>query len=302
MATANSANPESLEVLTSMLNQTLIETGRFFRSGGSLQSRAQLKRAIPAAHEQFQCALDNLSEQIFIAKAFLERDYEVIKAKKAASRHVEDVVMEEAETKVPETVAAPEQATEAVPSESQQRQVDNSNALPQQPAANQNRQENFSVPVKEENPPDETGAHPQAVMGTEEINFDSMLNTQGANEFDLNLDFGDNTDTGNENFLSGSNFGNLGTGAGMEGENMAENAASGQNMQTGGDAFDLELQKAEVFSANPDGQFGANMEDIMPGESSFDDLFMENENMGGDGVLDGDGLMQINELDDNWFT
>jgi hypothetical protein len=58
------SNPDSLEVLTEMVNQTLIETGRFFQHKGSLQSRAQLKRTIPAAQEQFQSALDNLSEQI----------------------------------------------------------------------------------------------------------------------------------------------------------------------------------------------------------------------------------------------
>jgi hypothetical protein len=45
---------------------------------------------------------------------------------------------------------------------------------------------------------------------------------------------------------------------------------------------------------------------MAPGESSFDDLFMENENFGGEGLGDqnllGDDLMNINELDDNWFT
>jgi hypothetical protein len=75
---------ESLETLTVMVNQSvgqpchqqqinfhpadpslqLIEIGRFFRASGSMQSRVQLKRTLPAAHEQFQSALDNLSEQI----------------------------------------------------------------------------------------------------------------------------------------------------------------------------------------------------------------------------------------------
>jgi hypothetical protein len=79
----------------------------------------------------------------------------------------------------------------------------------------------------------------------------------------------------------------------------------------GGDMFDLELKRAEAFSAQggtQDGQQGNNTEDIMaPGESSFDDLFMDNENFGSGDVgdpsmLEGDGLMNINELDDSWFT
>nr|KMM71638.1 hypothetical protein CPAG_07941 [Coccidioides posadasii RMSCC 3488] len=64
MATPMQPCDESLETLTAMVNQTLIETGRFFRNCGSLQSRAQLKRNFPAVHEQYQSALDDLSEQI----------------------------------------------------------------------------------------------------------------------------------------------------------------------------------------------------------------------------------------------
>lgn len=75
----NYANPDALDTLSSAINQTvssslsaranshslqLIETGRFFRSKGSMQSRAQLKRTMPACREQFNLALDDLSEQI----------------------------------------------------------------------------------------------------------------------------------------------------------------------------------------------------------------------------------------------
>jgi hypothetical protein len=64
METSNYSNPESLAVLTAMVNQTLVEMGRFFRAGGSTQARARFKKTIPAAHERFQAALDDLSEQI----------------------------------------------------------------------------------------------------------------------------------------------------------------------------------------------------------------------------------------------
>ncbi|EAS27821.1 uncharacterized protein CIMG_09025 [Coccidioides immitis RS] len=86
MATPMQPCDESLETLTAMVNQTLIETGRFFRTCGSLQSRTQLKRNFPAVHEQYQSALDDLSEQIFIAKAFLEKDYEAIVLRKSTLR------------------------------------------------------------------------------------------------------------------------------------------------------------------------------------------------------------------------
>jgi hypothetical protein len=42
----------------------LIDTGRFFKSSGSFQSRVQLKKSIPASYDRFQIALDSLSEQI----------------------------------------------------------------------------------------------------------------------------------------------------------------------------------------------------------------------------------------------
>jgi hypothetical protein len=42
----------------------LIETGRFFRSSGSLQSRMQLKKTLPTTYDEFQASLDTLSKQI----------------------------------------------------------------------------------------------------------------------------------------------------------------------------------------------------------------------------------------------
>ncbi|PWY77363.1 hypothetical protein BO70DRAFT_363302 [Aspergillus heteromorphus CBS 117.55] len=330
MAATNLSNPDSLDVLTSMVNQTLIETGRFFKSGGSMQSRAQLKRSLPAAHEQFQSALDELSEQIFIAKAFLERDYEAVRAKKAALQPVEDVVMSEPEAKVePEaTPQHPEQhAVDASPEQIKTESA--ADVSPQKPPADANagQQSSGDKPVKVEKSEEGAAAAPSAqpLSAPGDFNFDSMLNdSNGANDFDLNLDFGD--DVGNDGFLSGSNLVNTGNddNTGHDGANNqpsnATTALPGTENPTasapmGGDAFDLELQKAEAFSAQPgnageqsfDGHGGGNMEDVMaPGESSFDDLFMENDNFGGGGgdasLLDGDGLVNITDLDDSWFT
>ncbi|KAL3494719.1 hypothetical protein BJX62DRAFT_26578 [Aspergillus germanicus] len=305
MAYPNLSNPDSLETLTATLNQTLIETGRFFRSQGSLQSRAQLKRALPAAHEHFQSALDNLSEQVFVAKAFLERDYEVIRARKAAlrKRPNADVVMgESAVLDGPQAMLGPEQT---VAGSGAGEPIDTAIKVEQQTDTNNDQQDTADISVKVEEPQGKSAGpavSSQEATGTDEINFDSLLNNQGQNEFDLTLDFGDDNTAGNENFFN-ANFGDPNVNNGLEvgsAEPGHENA-----LPAGGDAFDLELQK---FSGDPDEQFGTNTEDIMgPGESSFDDLFMESENLGGNengdqDLLGGDELMQINELDDSWFT
>lgn len=185
--------------------------------------------------------------------------------------------------------------------------------------------------VKAEQVDDMSNPANQPPSGSGELNFNPASNDAGApNEFDLNLDFGDDN-IGNENFLSGSNFGNIDHSGHNEQEksndtptNTASNAHGdmGQdtNVQAGGDAFDLELQRAGVFTGQqPEGQStndnsnnnngnNGNNEDAMAlGQSSFDELFMESENFGGEGMgdpslLEGDGLMNINELDDSWFT
>ncbi|KAK1144010.1 hypothetical protein N8T08_005919 [Aspergillus melleus] len=323
MSTSDYSNPESLDVLATTVNQTMVETGRFFKSKGSSQNSAQLKRAVPVAQEQFQSALDNLSEQIFIAKAFLERDYDMVKARKAALRPAQDVVMNEPIVKQePEVTLQPRESAEDANQTDIKSAQDGassqppSNAEVPQPTPTQ-------TPVKTEKPDEPKAAAPdQSLSGPTDINFDSVLNdtSGGANEFDLNLDFGDD-DLGNETFLAGSNMD--GTNAGVmeqgKGNNLTGNETTdlpgtetpNANLPAGGDAFDLELQKAEAFSgANgaQDGMFGGGTDDmIVPGESSFDDLFMESENFGGEGggdpgLLEGDRLMNINEIDDNWFT
>ncbi|GKZ28676.1 hypothetical protein AbraIFM66950_011112 [Aspergillus brasiliensis] len=332
MAATDFSNPDSLDVLTSMVNQTLIETGRFFKTGGSMQSRAQLKRSIPTAHEKFQSALDNLSEQIFIAKAFLERDYEAVQAKKAALQPVEDVVMDESTVKVePEAAAQPSEqpVTETDTVQPKAEPTDDALAPKPQTDANASQPSSSDQPIKAEKPEEGAAAvaAAQPVSASGDFNFDSMLaDNSGTNDFDLNLDFGDDG-VGNDSFLSGSNLVNVagstnhGNGGDTNQPSSAATALPGTEntpapAPMGGDAFDLELQKAEAYTTQAvpseeqpfDGQGGGNMEDVMaPGESSFDDLFMENDNFGGDGagdasLLDGDGLVNINDLDDSWFT
>lgn len=254
----------------------------------------------------------------------MERDYEAVLAQKSALQPAQDIVMDETDIK-----------QDPEPASSLQPEMESAGAGAEKDAPGQTEQPEVAkveeaVPVTQESQPmkeepennDEpaTAAPDQSPNKPEEISFHSMLNDNSApNEFDLNLDFGDD-DLGNENFLSGSNFANAVDSTNghtnehdPSGNTAMELQGTGANGPASGDAFDLELQKTEtpgVENSNqqPDAQIGNNTEDIMgPGESSFDDLFMENENFGGEAgedpnLLEGDGLMNITEIDDNWFS
>lgn len=196
-----------------------------------------------------------------------------------------DTGPDQVETKAEEGAApAPPQPTEAIPGP--------------QPSGD------AAATVKKEKEPDSTAADQPFAESTEGLNFDSVLNTNGgSNSFDLHLDFG-NDDMGDQAFLSGTAFGNTAsTGTDKPGTSLPTDSNT-TPAPAGGGVFDLELQNAGGENPFP-GQEGGT-EDIMgPGESSFDDLFMETENMGdnaGDlNQLEGDTLMNLNELDENWF-
>lgn len=213
----------------------------------------------------------------FIAKALLENDLETIKAKQAASQPTEDVTMNDAGEKVELEAARPPDRTkvgaQAEPEAAEEKAPVEQSAVPMKGISG--AQADNAATVKEEQK--NAGALPGSAG---EINFDSVLNenTGGPNEFDLDLDFG-NDDMGNEAFLSGSAF----------------NGSTGKPIQ----ATEAEPNQSQEQNA---------AEDIMgPGESSFEDLFLGTEDFGDDATgdlnqLEGDSLMNINELDDNWFT
>lgn len=268
-----------------------------------------------------------------MAKAFLERDYEAVKARKSSQQQpVEDVAMGKAEEKAEPEPSAPEPEPIPVPDTAREEPKPGAE-MAEQKAISDAAAPAATVPAAEEKPTepaqidlsgtgdqDFVGTTGPAMTGSEpEINFDSVLNDSaggeggggrgGANDFDLNLDFGDD-EAGNQNFLSGTNLGGSGIGSGVGDENTpAEVAANQLNTATtsiGGDAFDLELQKTSDAAAGTGagGEGMNNADDMMgPGQSSFDDLFMENDDsMGDTNFLEGDGLMNLNELEDSWFN
>lgn len=243
----------------------------------------------------------------FIAKAFLEKDYEAIKAQKATPQPTEDVIIKDVDQKDPaaQQLPVPEKLEPGAESEKVETKAEEGAApVPSQPTEATPGPQSGDVEVKKEKEPDSTDRADQAFSeSADNVNFDSVLNASGeSNFFDLHLDSGN--DMGNQAFLSGTAFGNTEpTGTEQPGTSLA--TGSGTTAAPAGEAeFDLQLQNAG--SENPFSEQDGGTDDMMPGESSFDDLFMEAENMGDNGTgeinqLEGDTLMNLNELDDNWF-
>ncbi|KAJ6120618.1 hypothetical protein N7523_004898 [Penicillium sp. IBT 18751x] len=303
---SNFANPDSLTELSALVERTLLDTGRLFRKNGSMPVSTHLQRSIPSYFDSFQDALDNLSEQIFIAKAFLEKDYDAIKAREVAAEP-EDVVMSDADEKgaesQPSSAEQPvqiEQPVKVEPKAEEDALAEVAQPTEVVPEARPGKE----VPVKQEKDSgNDASADPGFPGAHEGVNFNSVLGGDGASSFDLNLDFG-NDDMGDQAFLSGT-FGNANE---TNADKVATSAPEEDsiNAPAGGDAFDLELQNTGMGS-NPFPDQGTGDDIMGPGESSFDDLFMETENLGEDGTgdlnqLEGGSLMNLNELDDNWFS
>ena len=243
----------------------------------------------------------------FIAKAFLERDYEAIKAREAVPV-TEDLAMNDVD-QIMEQGAQPTEAVQVKteqPTESGTAELKPDAGAPVSTEAIPEPQPNQDAPIKEDAQQDFNAPMDQSFPeNTDGLNFDAALDGAApSGSFGLSLDFGDD-DMGNQAFLSGSAFGNNAPGDSKTGPTQPMDTST-TTAPAGGGAFDMELQKTEN---DPNGfpDQGNTMDDLMgPGESSFDDLFMETENMGEDGTdlnqLEGDSLMNLNELDDNWFT
>ncbi|KAJ6109431.1 hypothetical protein N7486_001666 [Penicillium sp. IBT 16267x] len=296
-------NPNSLADLSTLVERTLLDTGRLFRKSGSMPASSQLQRSIPSYYESFQEALDNLSEQIFIAKAFLEKDYEAIKARESVPV-TEDVAMGDVDEKTVQDIQPQSVNVKMEVGREPGLKAKAENEPPVPTESIPGPQPSQDADVKEENQTSNNEPMEQGFGDAGGINFDSVLNENGgSNSFQLSLDFGDD-DMGNQAFLSGTAFGTSAPGE-TPGASQPENSAA--MAPASGGAFDMELQKSEGEPQTFSDQ-GNAMDDLMgPGESSFDDLFMETENMGDDGTgdlnqLEGDSLMNLNELDDNWFS
>lgn len=239
----------------------------------------------------------------------MERDYEALKATSPAPLPIEDVAMSDVNQQVesdiqPLPTEKVEMDAELEPMPKKEEEEEALSASQSAPAEiRPDTQSGDDVVVKKEG---ENAAPDQSFPGTnEDLTFDSVLNDAGGtNDFGLSLDFNDD-DMGNQAFLSGSNFTASGATGGADRLNPTQPLENTPDVPAGGGAFDMELQKTE----GDDGNFlqGTSGEDFMgPAESNFDDLFMDTDNFGENGgefnQLEGDSLMNVNELDDNWFN
>lgn len=242
----------------------------------------------------------------FIAKAFLERDYEALKASHAVPQPIEDVAMSDADQQLqPEIQPAPAEKVEVITELVPKLEETVSARQPTPAQIKTEIQSGDDVIFKSEH--DNTGApDPSFPEANEDLTFDSVLNDNGGNnDFGLSLEFNDD-DMGNQAFLSGSNLTAPGTTGGADKPSTTQPEGKITGVPAGGGAFDMELQKTEGDGENFLGQ-GNSGEDFMgPAESNFDDLFMDTDNFGENGgdfnQLEGDSLMNVNELDDNWFN
>lgn len=263
----------------------------------------------------------------FIAKAFLEKDYENVTARRLAPKPQPEPAPATASAPPPtEDIAMPEAAAPTV-GEQIQETVEKT-----EPIENPIKTEPAAIPdsgifneqaiASTEPVTATTTAEPIAALKMDEaadkniqqlpvsmgdeMNFDQMLATtsQAPNDFDLSFNF-TNDEIGDQNFLAGADFGNANSALGGDANNDNDaNAISSllpglesYASNNGGDSFNFDLPKL--------GEHGnGGHDDLMaPGESSFDDLFLEKNDLeGDDALLAGGELMDLGELDDSWLN
>jgi hypothetical protein len=257
----------------------------------------------------------------FIAKAFLEKDYEAAKAKRTVNTVSEPVVptvvdqQNEDVTMTDSSVVPKKEKPAAQPG------APSDTNLSEQASG----EAPYNIDVVSKKSPEASVTAPKMEVKASTKSQDAgelnhsfpdpsgqTLNFNGPNEFDLNLDFG-NDDVGNQNFLAGTQFLDS-SSTNMAGDG-AENPASISSLLPGLESyaantedenFNFDFNKLPGDSAEPqtdDSKNYAHDEMAVHGESSFDDLFMEKDNFGGDGDdnLLGDN-MDLGEIDDSWFT
>jgi hypothetical protein len=274
----------------------------------------------------------------FIAKAFLEKDYKAIQAKKAtllppAKQPEEDstsrdVVMGNNEVMSPTAVILESDGDSVQPNLRPQASMNGhvtteaptlQNQLPQSDNITSSQNRNPSPPPVATNPP------PSFPATDEEISFDSMFRDTAdgtGSGLDITMAFG-NDDSGNRTFLASNNAFD---GSNDPNTNAKEIGSIGSLLPSlesyanaGGDEFNVEVQQSSTGATSKSnplavpgsgdglGQGGAGgvedatMEELPPAESNFDDQFISLGDFGGDGEDDLLDDIEIRDLDE-WFT
>ncbi|KAF3047098.1 hypothetical protein E8E12_011206 [Didymella heteroderae] len=203
-------NP-NLDQLQGMLNLVLLTAGRFIKEhqagGGVGRMKQGLQRAVPAANERFNDALDELENEVRLAQIVLRRDLALLKQDRkkreaAAKQHEAERARAAAESRlgVPakkEEVAVKPEAITPAPVE----------APPPAPAEQLTRAESPEAAPEVAEEPAEEPAEPPATENTTAAAppadplFDATSagsNTQ-EHEFDFDFEFGDAMASGTNN-------------------------------------------------------------------------------------------------------
>ncbi|KAL6708575.1 hypothetical protein ACN47E_002556 [Coniothyrium glycines] len=216
----------NLDMLQSMMNLVLIQSGRFIKEhqagGGTGRMKLGMQRAVPVATERFHDALDELENEVLLAQTVLRRDLALLKETRkkrevAAKLHEAERARQAAEAKhapqvQPDAPPKAEKITTPQPSEP-------AASIPE-PTVQKEEEQNITK-HKEDRPPsplktdnDEPAPHPlfdgtPTTANPQESEFDfeamfgdSVMDTSGADDQDMMMDMsgdmGFSLDDGND--------------------------------------------------------------------------------------------------------
>lgn len=192
-------NKQNLDMLQSMMNMVLIQSGRFIKEhqsgGGTGRNRMALRNMIPIATERFQDALDELENEVRLAQTVLRRDLALLKQDRkkremAAKEKEAEKARQAAETRTLGSGTKAEEVSVAKVS---------TPAEPEAPAALERSKSNEPEADVKIPPPIETSTPGQTERDPLFDGTPTTANPQET-EFDFDAMFGDDAmDTNNDN-------------------------------------------------------------------------------------------------------
>jgi hypothetical protein len=194
---------QNIDTLQSMLNLVLLQSGRFIKEhqsgGGTGRQKLAFQRAVPIATERWHDALDELENEVRLAKIVLRRDLALLKQDRkkreiaAKEKEAEKARLAAESRNVGTIVKQPEPVVEKVSTPAQ----------PEVPAEKEPEKE--SEPDKPMDHEEETVPPPIDTLAAQEAERDPLFDgtpttaNPQENEFDFDAMFGDAMDTSGDN-------------------------------------------------------------------------------------------------------
>lgn len=149
---------------------------------------------------------------------------------------------------------------------------------------------------------DAPGADPQLSGDSGGMNLDSMFPAgSGEGNLDMAMEF-TSDEAGDQNFLAGNSLFGMGDNQNKNQDSMSSLLPGLENYANASGELNMNPQigndSAQISPVRKD-----SVSNVPPGESNFDDLFMDAGNFGGGGedLLNEDALVEIGDLDDSWL-